>query len=397
MSHGNSRRTLLTTTGRVVKNSTFEGTPLDTDYIFAKNIALDNPLQAIYGGTGQKLYTKGDILVAQNPTTLVKLPVGDNGQVLTCDSEASNGINWSSSTSAYPRGYVEMGDPYLNGIVDARNVTYKIEYVYARSQFNDIDFRIDWRTYLSIGQILISSNNLGNASSSGTTVTGTNINSYFIVGDVIRINGEGRRIVSITNSNTLVVESAFSQNYNNQPFRRGGAAPNTTYYLYVIGDGESTSLALSTRCFANYDRGRQLVDLPSEQYYFRQLWPVFFTNTSGSDFVAFIYNNRKMISYYNPDNILNTALACTNGYYWTHNNAGNVTYLNDLQHAIPMTMSSIYIQKNSAGIVNSALSMPDNGLTLYNKNSVGFDDNGSVGKFVFIGGIVDDMNVIGED
>lgn len=50
------------------------------------------------GGTGQSTYTKGDILVATDATTLVKLAVGVNGDILTVDSVQSEGVKYDSIT-----------------------------------------------------------------------------------------------------------------------------------------------------------------------------------------------------------------------------------------------------------------------------------------------------------
>lgn len=59
------------------------------------------------GGTGKTSYTKGDILVASASTTLVKLGVGSNGQVLSADSGETSGVKWATlptSGSGTPAG-----------------------------------------------------------------------------------------------------------------------------------------------------------------------------------------------------------------------------------------------------------------------------------------------------
>lgn len=58
--------------------------------------AVTGTLDEINGGTGNTSYTKGDILVATNSTTLTKLPVGTDGQCLKADSTTTTGLIWGS-------------------------------------------------------------------------------------------------------------------------------------------------------------------------------------------------------------------------------------------------------------------------------------------------------------
>lgn len=44
--------------------------------------------------------TKGDIFVCTGPGVLVRLPVGDDGQVLICDSAEASGLRWGQKTTA---------------------------------------------------------------------------------------------------------------------------------------------------------------------------------------------------------------------------------------------------------------------------------------------------------
>lgn len=54
-------------------------------------------ITAAKGGTGQTTYTKGDLLVTPGGTTINKLAVGTDGQVLTADAASTNGVKWSGS------------------------------------------------------------------------------------------------------------------------------------------------------------------------------------------------------------------------------------------------------------------------------------------------------------
>lgn len=49
---------------------------------------------AIKGGTGQTSYIKGDILVAQSTSTLSKLAIGADNQIIQANSSTATGINW---------------------------------------------------------------------------------------------------------------------------------------------------------------------------------------------------------------------------------------------------------------------------------------------------------------
>lgn len=77
------------------------------DYI-VKNSSSDgggHVQTAAKGGTGQTSYTKGDLLVARNSTTLDKLAVGADGQALVADSSQTSGLKWGSALTPVVRVY----------------------------------------------------------------------------------------------------------------------------------------------------------------------------------------------------------------------------------------------------------------------------------------------------
>jgi hypothetical protein len=94
------------------------------------------------GGTGLASYTKGDILGASAATTLTKLTVGTNGQVLRANSATATGLEWgndfvgtvttvTSSTAALtiatatttPALTIRSATTSVNGIVQLSNST----------------------------------------------------------------------------------------------------------------------------------------------------------------------------------------------------------------------------------------------------------------------------------
>ena len=55
-------------------------------------------LPAASGGTGQTSWTKGDLLVATGSTTLTKLAVGSDNQILIADSAQAAGVKWGANS-----------------------------------------------------------------------------------------------------------------------------------------------------------------------------------------------------------------------------------------------------------------------------------------------------------
>jgi len=81
---------LGTPTSGTLTNCT--GLPLTT--------GVTGTLAATNGGTGQSTYTKGDVLVASDASTLTKLGVGSNGFMLVADSTQATGVKWAAPAAA---------------------------------------------------------------------------------------------------------------------------------------------------------------------------------------------------------------------------------------------------------------------------------------------------------
>ena len=64
------------------------------------------------------LNTKGDILTYT--TTLAKLGVGSNGQVLTADSSTATGLKWATPSGGYTSPLTTKGDIFVRSASDTR-------------------------------------------------------------------------------------------------------------------------------------------------------------------------------------------------------------------------------------------------------------------------------------
>lgn len=101
-SQGGTANAFFAVSGPAASTKTFT-LPNASAVILTDNTAVT----AAQGGTGSSSYTKGDLLVASAATTLAKLGVGSNDQVLTADSAQASGVKWATPTA----GLTSTGSP----------------------------------------------------------------------------------------------------------------------------------------------------------------------------------------------------------------------------------------------------------------------------------------------
>ena len=172
------------------------------------SLDLIQPLDNGSGGTGINTYNKGDILVASDNNILTKLNIPiSNGEFLTTDTSTNVGISWNSYLL---KNYLRFSDPeYLT------STTYFIEYLYTKLSNNLFieNKTLDLDT-IGINGLLSSSTLSGTVliDSISTTVTGTNttFTTDFVVGDVINILNNYRRITNITSNTQLTIDSVYT-------------------------------------------------------------------------------------------------------------------------------------------------------------------------------------------
>ena len=130
---------------------------------------------------------------------------------------------------------------------------FLINWTHARSADNTANIDIETGQTINVSTVgangILQSGTLGGTvSASGNVVTSadTDLSSLFMVGDVLFVESlsQARRVIGITSSSQMEVESAFGGSVSGATFRRGGLAPNTHYYLYVA----ATYYFMSTRC-----------------------------------------------------------------------------------------------------------------------------------------------------
>jgi hypothetical protein len=154
------------------------------------NLTLpNNPLAALYGGTGYTNYTKGDLLVGVG-NTFVKLGVGSYNQALLADNSTASGLKWGtvsgggggSGLSLYITDIApivaNIGDLWFNSETAILSVNYTDV---DSTQWVEIGVNLAAIENISnVGMGITKLNNLGNSSqyfATGTSGSGFNITS----------------------------------------------------------------------------------------------------------------------------------------------------------------------------------------------------------------------------
>lgn len=220
------------------------------------SIQLITPLSATSGGTGQLSYSVGDILVADSPTTLTKLPAnGNSGDTLTIDNTNPNKIVWSVGVLSK---YVNMSNPK-----HISSKTYSIAFLHAKNSNGTNNIILGSQTIngstSGLNGNACSSNLSGTVypapSSTSLAGVGSVFTSSFIEGDIITCvsdTSESRKIVSINSNTSLVIDSPFT--LLNTWSLNGSASIATTQVKYGT---RALALPNSTTAFATLTKGKE--------------------------------------------------------------------------------------------------------------------------------------------
>lgn len=171
-------------------------------------LSLTTPLAPQSGGTGYGAYQPGDILVAGEGNSLHRLGSSDNlGDLLIADPSSDLKMRWGVGLM---RRFLDMGIPTWTS-----PWTYTVPYVCAKNAAGTSDIAMDLPIVVNAADLgtlngcAYSDALPGQASAAATLVSG--INSTFasdlMVGDVITIGPQARRIVSIASNTELEVDT----------------------------------------------------------------------------------------------------------------------------------------------------------------------------------------------
>ena len=200
---------------------------------------------ALYDGTTGKLVKNGP-------------PPGNSGQILMSQGSSSDPI-FSDNTSLF-----RVAKP-----IYASATTFTVAFFSLPDSLRNklitklTSTTVDISTF-GLNGIAQSANLTGTVAvtngSSVITGTSTAFLTDFIVGDCIAIGSQTARIVSIASNTSMTVNRSVWTTTSGQTYKRGARALYGQYYLYVIDDGTTPGLILSTR---NAAGGETLVDFPT--------------------------------------------------------------------------------------------------------------------------------------
>lgn len=200
---------------RYLSNTGASSTPAWTQINLSNGVTNTLPVQN--GGTGITSFSKGDILVAQSSTTLARLPIGSDGQVLMASSTAPLGIAWVTLPKAPTAKHfqVDTGGALTTNLISY----YKLE--------DTTDF---WSTnnLTNNGSTPFNAGKVNNAADFGVSNTTKYLNSTINTG----INGGSISLEAWVN-----ITTAPAMNGRYTIITNGNAINQVDYYLFYQDTG----------------------------------------------------------------------------------------------------------------------------------------------------------------
>jgi hypothetical protein len=175
---------------------------------------LSPPLAPTSGGTGINTYTKGDMIISSGTNILSKLAVpSNNGYFLTTNSSTSTGLEWSLN-------YLSKYFNILSGVLYTSPTIFSFDYFYGRNTTDISNIIINTTTTINLNNTGINGINVSgsltgtlNPNPVSTTITGTGTvftTDIIEKNIVISVNGQSRKVISITSNTSIVIDSIFT-------------------------------------------------------------------------------------------------------------------------------------------------------------------------------------------
>lgn len=193
--------------------------------------------------------TKGDLVAATASSTISRLGVGTDGQILTADSTASTGIKWASPASA--GGMTLLGSATLSGTsttISSLSFTgYNYAYISIDGVVGATALQVRPNSVATGGTYTLCQDGMvGNTRYS----TGANVWSGFRldwsgVGDIKASGGNNTFAITITNPNSTIVKNMWCSAAWEDGFN------NTWNSVFTQGFGNAITSAITSINFAS--------------------------------------------------------------------------------------------------------------------------------------------------
>lgn len=231
---------LNTLTAAALSTSSLTATFANVTSLAASSATFAAPLAVSSGGTGVATVAKGGLLVGSTSSAfqMMQPPVASGLQLIN-DASTPTGLAWSSHVLT---NYIAMTKPVL-----VTQGTYSIEHIECRS-YDDTGYI----ALTNVNAVASLSTLLGSATLTGTAyanpatnvITGTGFLSQIKPNDSLVIDGQVRRVVTVTDDTALTVITPFT--ILNQWVLTGTAAMVTTQFRF----GTRSLTATATTAFA---------------------------------------------------------------------------------------------------------------------------------------------------
>lgn len=165
------------------------------------------------GGTGFTTYTTGDLLVATNTSTLSKLAIGTDGQLLTADSSVAGKVKWATNPAIFSNKIATSGSIQTFGAstiaeTSILSVTIPGSTLGVSNAVKAVIFVSDMSTNVNGGSVLIRTQYGSNQTGIATFFPPSDTGTSSIIGKIeLNLIGNGSSVLQRSNNALNVSQS----------------------------------------------------------------------------------------------------------------------------------------------------------------------------------------------